>query len=89
MFTKVGRSFWRIESAVGGQIKRAYLGIVGSDEVLDLSYQFSDAPEGAGANGLLGDDVEPDFNLIQPGRCASPLRSGAARFPPCATAGAV
>jgi hypothetical protein len=43
------------------------LGIVGSDEVLDLGYQFFDAAEGAAANGLLGDDVEPDFNLIQLG----------------------
>ncbi len=57
--------------------------------MLDLSYQFFDTVEGVAANGFLGDDVEPDFNLIQPGRCASPLRSGAARFPPCATVGAV
>ena len=43
------------------------MGIVGLDEVLDLGYQFFDAAEGAAANGLLGDDAEPDFNLIQPG----------------------
>ncbi|MDQ1404869.1 MAG: hypothetical protein QOG55_498, partial [Acidobacteriaceae bacterium] len=50
-----------------GPGERAGLGIVGSDEVIDLSHQFFDAAKGAPTNGFLGDDVKPDFHLIQPG----------------------
>jgi len=58
-----------LEDGVGrrGPDKWTGLGIVGSHEVLDLSHQFFHAAEGAKANGLLSDGVEPDFNLIQPG----------------------
>ena len=37
------------------------------DEVIDLGRQFFHAPECASANGLLGNDVEPDLNLVKPG----------------------
>ena len=66
--------------------KRDRLGIVGLDEVLDLGYQFFDAAEGVAANGLLGDDVEPDFNLIQPGsvgRSEMHLNAGCAASQRC------
>jgi hypothetical protein len=38
------------------------------DEVFDFGNKFFDAAEGAPADGLLRDDVEPDFHLVEPGR---------------------
>lgn len=37
------------------------------DEVIDLGSQLLDAPERASAHGLLGNDIEPDLDLVQPG----------------------
>ena len=38
------------------------------DEAFDLGDKFFDAAEGAATDGLLRDDVEPDFHLVEPGR---------------------
>lgn len=38
-----------------------------ADEVDNLGGKLLDAPERASANGLLGNDVEPDLHLVQPG----------------------
>ena len=43
------------------------IGIVLSNELLNLGNQFLDALERTTANGSLGDDVEPDFHLVEPG----------------------
>ena len=37
------------------------------DESFDFGDQFFDAAEGAATDGLLRDDVEPDFHLVEPG----------------------
>jgi hypothetical protein len=38
-----------------------------------LGHQFFHAAEGATSNGLLGDDVESDFLLVEPGSIAGRL----------------
>ena len=38
------------------------------DESFDFGNKFFDASEGTPTDGLLGDDVEPDFYLVEPGR---------------------
>ena len=38
------------------------------DEAFDFGDKFFDAAEGAATDGLLRDDVEPDFHLVEPGR---------------------
>ncbi len=38
------------------------------NEAFDFGDQFLDVAEGAATDGLLGDDVEPDFHLVEPGR---------------------
>jgi hypothetical protein len=38
------------------------------NEAFDFGDQFFDAAEGAATDGLLRDDVEPDFHLVEPGR---------------------
>ncbi len=40
--------------------------VIGGNETFDGMDQFFDVSEGAPSNGLLGNDVEPDFNLIEP-----------------------
>lgn len=40
--------------------------VVMTNKILDLFDQFFDALEGSPSNCLLGDDVEPDFDLIEP-----------------------
>jgi len=47
--------------------ERARLGVVGSDEVFDFGHEFFDAAERTAADGLLPKDVEPDFDLVEPG----------------------
>ena len=37
------------------------------DEMVDFSDESFHASECSPANGLLGDDIEPDFHLVQPG----------------------
>jgi hypothetical protein len=37
------------------------------NEVLNLDHQVFHAAEGAASDGLLRDDVEPDFDLVEPG----------------------
>jgi hypothetical protein len=44
------------------------LRIVATDERFDFGNKFFDAAEGAPTDGLLRDDVEPDFHLVEPGR---------------------
>jgi len=41
--------------------------IVLGHEVIDLGYQVLDAAKTAPANSPLGDDVEPDLDLVEPG----------------------
>ena len=43
------------------------MSIVVRHEAVDVLDQVSDASEGASPNGFLSNDVEPDFNLVQPG----------------------
>ena len=43
------------------------IAVILSDEPLNLGNQVLDALERATANGPLGDDVEPDFHLVEPG----------------------
>ena len=38
------------------------------DKRFDFGNKFFDAAESAATNGLLRDDVEPDFYLVEPGR---------------------
>ena len=38
------------------------------DEVINIRDQVFDAPETSSANGLLGDEAEPAFDLTEPGR---------------------
>ena len=38
------------------------------DEALDVTDESLDAGEGTSANGLLGNDAEPAFDLVEPGR---------------------
>src|SRR6266852_2925177 len=37
------------------------------DEGFDFGNKFFDAAKGAPTDGLLGDDIEPDFHLVEPG----------------------
>lgn len=66
MFTK---SLDLFENGIGrrGPDEGARLGIVRSDEVFDFGHEFFDGAERAAADGLLRNDVEPDFDLIEPG----------------------
>ena len=41
--------------------------VVLANELLDPGDKGFHAPESPASNSLLGDDVEPDFHLIQPG----------------------
>ena len=43
------------------------------DERFDFGNKFFDAAEGTPTDGLLGDDVEPDFYLVEPGRVGGRL----------------
>src|SRR5579864_6110489 len=43
------------------------LAVVAMNEVVDSRHQVTDAAERAAADGPLGDDVEPDLHLIEPG----------------------
>src|SRR5579862_2017543 len=47
--------------------ERSGLSIVVPNEILDLSHELFHAAEGTAADGLLGDDVEPDLDLVEPG----------------------
>ena len=51
----------------GGPGERLRLRVVALHEFLDAIDEVGDAAEGASSNGLLRDDIEPDFNLIEPG----------------------
>jgi hypothetical protein len=54
--------------------------MVAMDEAFDFGDKFFDAAEGAATDGLLRDDVEPDFHLLEPGRvgrCAVHVVAGA------------
>src|SRR5437016_4429680 len=44
------------------------MGIVTANVVLNFPDELSDALEGPPPDGPLGDDVEPNFDLVQPGR---------------------
>src|SRR3990172_10832317 len=52
----------------GGPGERLGLDIVVMDETLNVGNQLVNAAEGSAADRLLGNDVEPDFHLIEPGR---------------------
>ena len=41
--------------------------IIVSNEVLDLGHQLFDAAKSTAPDRLLGNDVEPDFDLVEPG----------------------
>ena len=43
-------------------------GVVVMDKPFDFGDRFFDAAEGSSTDDLLGDDVEPDFHLVEPGR---------------------
>ena len=43
------------------------MSIVRFDKGINLVYQLGNASKGAPADGTLSDDIEPDFNLIEPG----------------------
>ena len=43
------------------------LGVVGGDEVIDVSPELGDGGEGGAAERLAGKDREPDLDLIKPG----------------------
>src|SRR5262249_42339086 len=52
----------------GGPDERLGAGVPVGDVVADLRDQDSHEGEGAAADGLSGDDPEPDLNLVEPGR---------------------
>src|SRR3972149_10105079 len=52
----------------GGPGERPGVGVVVMNEAFDMGHQFPDTAEGSAADRFLGDDVEPDFHLIEPGR---------------------
>ena len=45
-----------------------FVGVVGADLVVDSVYQIFAALKRALADGLLGDEPEPAFHLVEPGR---------------------
>ena len=51
----------------GGPDEGLGLSVVMTGEVIDFRGQVHDAPERASSDRLLGDDVEPDLHLVQPG----------------------
>ena len=51
-----------------GPDKRFCLRVVGTNEAVDFGHEVPDAAETASADGLLGDQVEPDLHMIEPGR---------------------
>jgi len=53
---------------IDSQLQRGTTIVVAMDEAFDLGDQFFDAAEGSPADGLLRDDVKPDFHLVEPGR---------------------
>jgi hypothetical protein len=60
------------------------LSIVVPNKILDLGYQLFHAAESTATDGLLRDDVEPDFHLVEPrsiGRCVVHLKPRVRRQP--------
>jgi len=51
----------------GGPYERAGVGIGVLDEMIDLADQVFHVSEGAPADGLLSDNIEPYLHLVQPG----------------------
>ena len=52
----------------GGPHKGPGIGVVVVGEVADLLLELGDGGEGTAANGLLRDEMEPDLDLVEPGR---------------------
>ena len=50
-----------------GPDERAHFGIVSSHEVLDPGHQLLHAAKGPATDGLLRNDVDPNFDLVEPG----------------------
>ena len=58
----------RVESPGGsGPRERVRLRVVVLHKETDLGYQFFHAAEGSAADGPLGNEVEPDFDMVWPG----------------------
>jgi hypothetical protein len=82
-FTK---SLELLEDGVGrrGPHEGMATAVVALNEALDLGDEVSDAPERAPTDGALGDDVEPDLDLIEPGgigRGVVDVEGGSSREP--------
>ena len=67
---KLTKSFNLLEYRIGRSRpdERLGVGIGMLDEMIDFCDQGFDASECPAADGLLGDDIEPDLHLVQPGR---------------------
>ena len=50
-----------------GPGERSGVSVVVMNEAFDVGHQFPNAAEGSPADRFLGDDVEPDFYLVEPG----------------------
>ncbi len=46
--------------------ERVRLGIVATNKVLNLGHQVWDAAKGSATDGFWGDEVEPEFDLVEP-----------------------
>ncbi len=51
----------------GGSLEGPAVGVVGGDEAVDALHELLDAGERAAADGLVGDEGEEAFDLIEPG----------------------
>ena len=84
------KSFDSVEDGICGCNPDEGLGlsVVLFDELVDSGNQFFDASESSRPNGFLGDDVGPDFYLIEPRGirgCVVNLIAGMSRQPPIRT----
>lgn len=50
----------------GSPLERLAIGVVGGNEVIDALNALHDAGEGSAADGLVGDQQEESFDLVQP-----------------------
>ena len=57
-----------LEDGIGGSgpDKGTGVAVVVLNEIVDASDQFADAPETSPADGLLSDQAEPAFDLVEP-----------------------
>src|SRR5690242_13823032 len=58
---------WPESNRLSGSTQRVGMDVGGAHELIDFRDQFLHALERPPSDDLLGDAIEPDFHLIQPG----------------------